>query len=153
MDNSTKKEEQPQEIKKADIKKVDIKTKITNIEIIKYYALYLTLFFISQTFSMWGQYVTLPFKTISNWEAYKMAIPYAWIGWVFMTGAVYINNLYELTTPNQVVLLLIIVQNFIMVFIDKLYFGNDLLISYLIGFSLMLLGFYISLYKVISNIK
>ena len=145
MNNPTKKEEQ--------IKKEDKKKKLTKIEIVTYYALYLTLFIISQTFSMWGQYITLPFKTISHWEAYKMAIPYAWSGWIFMTCAVYINNFYELTSPNQVVLLLIIVQNTIMVFIDKFYFGNELLISYLIGFTFMLLGFYISLYKVISNMK
>ena len=120
----------------------------TKDNIILYYVLYLLLFITSQSFSMWGQYVTLPFKHLSNWEAYKMAIPYALIGWVFMTGAININNTYQLSTPNQVVLLLIIVQNGIMMFIDKLYFGNDMHYSYIVGFGFMLLGFYISLYKV-----
>ena len=145
MNNPTKKEEQ--------IKKEDKKKKLTKIEIVTYYALYLTLFIISQTFSMWGQYITLPFKTISHFPVPDVVAAAAWSGWIFMTCAVYINNFYELTSPNQVVLLLIIVQNTIMVFIDKFYFGNELLISYLIGFTFMLLGFYISLYKVISNMK
>ena len=114
--------------------------------------LYLSFFFISQIFSMWGQYVTLPLKHLSNWDAYKMAIPYALIGWIFMTIAININDTYNLTQPNQVVLLLIIVQNFIMMFIDKMYFGNELFYSYGIGIALMLLGFYISLYKVTTSL-
>lgn len=114
--------------------------------------LYLSFFFISQIFSMWGQYVTLPLKHLSNWDAYKMAIPYALIGWIFMTIAININDTYNLTEPNQVVLLLIIVQNFIMMFIDKMYFGNELFYSYGIGIALMLLGFYISLYKVTTSL-
>ena len=118
-----------------------------------YSVLFFLLFFISQTFSMWGQYVTLPLKHLSNWEAYKMAIPYALVGWVFMTMAININTKYNLTQPNQIVLLLIVAQNIIMMFIDKIYFGNELLYSYIIGLGLMLLGFYISMYKVTTSKK
>lgn len=121
--------------------------------VIFYSILYLFLFSISQIFSMWGQYVTLPLKKLSHWEAYKMAIPYALVGWVFMAMAININTKYNLTEPNQVVLLLIVVQNTIMMFIDKLYFGNELFYSYIIGLGLMLLGFYISLYKVTTSKK
>ena len=50
-----------------------------------YYALFLFLFIVAQSLSMWGQYVTLPFKNLSMWEAYKMAIPFAWMDLLVMT--------------------------------------------------------------------
>ena len=39
-----------------------------------YYALFLFLFILAQSFSVWGQYVTLPFTNLSAWNAFKMAI-------------------------------------------------------------------------------
>ena len=60
-----------------------------------YYALFLFLFIVAQSLSMWGQYVTLPYKNLSMWEAYKMAIPFAWLDWV----AVSYTHLTLPTTP------------------------------------------------------
>ena len=34
-----------------------------------YYALFLFLFILGQSLSMWGQFVTLPYKNLSMWEA------------------------------------------------------------------------------------
>ena len=52
------------------------------IEKLPYYIVFLFLFILSQSLSMWGQFVTLPFKNLSMWEAYKMAIPFAWLDWI-----------------------------------------------------------------------
>ena len=117
-----------------------------------YYVLYLASFITSQMFSMWGQYITLPLKELSHWEAYKMAIPYAWTGWIFMTIAININSTYKLTTPIQVILLLMIVQSLIMVLINKYYFNKALFNSDILGFIVMLFGFYVSLYHIISHL-
>ena len=117
-----------------------------------YYVLYLASFITSQMFSMWGQYITLPLTELSHWEAYKMAIPYAWTGWIFMTIAININSTYKLTTPIQVILLLMIVQSLIMVIINKYYFNKALFNSDILGFIVMLVGFYVSLYHVVSHL-
>ena len=34
-----------------------------------YYVLFLVLFIVAQSFSMWGQFVTLPYKNLTMWEA------------------------------------------------------------------------------------
>jgi hypothetical protein len=117
-----------------------------------YYVLYLAFFITSQMFSMWGQYITLPLTELTHWEAYKMAIPYAWTGWIFMTIAININSTYKLTTPIQVILLLMIVQSLIMVIINKYYFNKPLFNSDILGFVVMLFGFYVSLYHIVSHL-
>jgi NADH:ubiquinone oxidoreductase subunit 2 (subunit N) len=37
---------------------------------------------------MWGQFVTLKFPNMGMFAAYKMAIPFAWLDWLFMSVAV-----------------------------------------------------------------
>ena len=81
-----------------------------NYSKIPYYILFLFLFILAQSLSMWGQYVTLPFKNLSMWEAYKMAIPFAWLDWIFMTLTIMVGNKYDLVTPTQDTFLLIIIQ-------------------------------------------
>ena len=115
-----------------------------------YYVLYLGSFITAQLFSMRGQFISLPYKDLSYWESYKMAIPYAWMCWIFMTYAIYINNKYQLTTPMQVIFILIIVQSLIMVLINKYYFNKVIFNSDILGFFVMLIGFYISLYHLVS---
>ena len=75
-----------------------------------YYALFLFLFVLAQSFSVWGQYVTLPFTNLSAWNAFKMAIPFAWLDWLIMTFTVMVGHKYELVTPTQDTFLLIIIQ-------------------------------------------
>ena len=74
------------------------------------YTSYFVLFLIAQSFSIWGQYVTLPFKSLTYWEAIKMALPYAWVTWFFMTFAINIGHSNDLVTPTQNIFLLIILQ-------------------------------------------
>ena len=47
-----------------------------NLIKLPYYVLFLFLFILAQSLSMWGQFVTLPYKNLTMWEAYKMAIPF-----------------------------------------------------------------------------
>ena len=118
-----------------------------------YYVAYFALVLIGQSFSMYGQFKPLPFKSLSQWDGLKMALPYAWVDWIFMTGAGYIDSLYNLTTPNQKMLTIVVVQSSLVILIDKYYFQNKILVSNIVGIMFMITGFYISIYTVISSMK
>lgn len=116
------------------------------------YLLFITLFIIAQSFSMWGQFVTLPYKELSMWQAYKMAIPFAWMDWLFMTFTIYVGDKYELVTPTQDTFLLIIIQFTLILVINKYYLKQKIYRSDIIAFFVILLGFFISFNHIISKI-
>lgn len=116
------------------------------------YVLFITLFIIAQSFSMWGQYVTLPYKDLSMWQAYKMAIPFAWIDWLFMTFTIYVGDKYELVTPTQDTFLLIIIQFTLILLINQYYLKQKIYRSDIVAFFIILLGFFISFNHVLSNL-
>ena len=91
------------------------------------YIIYLLLFITGQSLSMWGQYVTLPFKNLTYWQAFSMAIPFAWADWFFMTFAVDIGHRYKLVTPTQDTFLLIILQFTLVLLINQFYLKQTFL--------------------------
>ena len=117
-----------------------------------YYALFLGLFILGQSLSMWGQYVTLPFKNLTMWEAFKMAIPFAWLDWIVMTFTIQVGDKHELVTPTQDTFLLIIIQFTLVLLINRFYLKQKIYRSDLIAFLIILLGFGVSFIHVISNI-
>jgi len=118
---------------------------------ILHYVVFFFLFIIAQSLSMWGQYVTLPYKNISMWEAYKMAIPFAWVAWIFMTFTIMIGHKYELVTPTQDTFLLIIIQFSLILIINQVYLKQILTRSDIIAFFIILLGFFVSFLHLISR--
>jgi len=116
-----------------------------------YYALFLFLFILGQSLSMWGQFVTLPYKSLSMWEAYKMAIPFAWLDWVVMTFTVMVGHKYELVTPTQDTFLLIIIQFCLILIINQYYLKKNVYKSDIIAFFIILLGFFISFLHLVSK--
>jgi len=116
------------------------------------YVLFITLFIIAQSFSMWGQFVTLPYKQLSMWQAYKMAIPFAWLDWFFMTFTIYIGDKYDLVTPTQDTFLLIIIQFSLILIINQYYLKQRIYRSDIVAFFIILLGFFISFNHIISKI-
>jgi hypothetical protein len=116
-----------------------------------YYALFLFLFVVAQGFSMWGQFVTLPYKSLSMWEAYKMAIPFAWIDWVIMTFVVMVGHEYDLVTPTQDTFLLIIIQFCLILIINQYYLKKEVYRSDIIAFFIILIGFFISFLHLVSK--
>lgn len=116
-----------------------------------HYILFLFLFIISVTLSSWGQYVTLPYKDLSMWQAYKMAIPFVWIEWIIMTYAISFQDNYKLFTPTNIILLLMIIQFTTVLIINKFYFKNNTYISDIIAFFVILLGFLISFLNLFSK--
>jgi len=117
-----------------------------------YYVLFLFLFILAQSFSMWGQFVTLPYKNLSMWEAYKMAIPFAWLDWIIMTFAVMVGDKYDLVTPTQDTFLLIIIQFCLILIINQFYLKQKVSRSDIIAFFIILFGFFVSFLHVISTV-
>ena len=117
-----------------------------------YYVLFLCLFILAQSLSMWGQFVTLPYKNLSMWEAYKMAIPFAWLDWLVMTFAVMVGDTYDLVTPTQDTFTLIIVQFCLVLIINHFYLKQKTTRSDIIAFFIILLGFFVSFLHLISDL-
>ena len=123
-----------------------------NYSKIPYYILFLFLFILSQSLSMWGQYVTLPYKNLSMWESYKMAIPFAWLDWIFLSLSITIGHKYELVTPTQDIFLLIITQFCLLLLINKFYLKKQTTQSDIIAFFIILFGFFVSFSHLVSKI-
>jgi hypothetical protein len=117
-----------------------------------HYLLFFGLFISAQSLSMWGQYVTLPYKNLSMWEAYKMAIPFAWMDWFFMTFAVMVGDKYEIVTPTQDTFLLIILQFILVLIINHFYLKQAVFRSDIAAFFIILIGFFISFLHGVSRI-
>ena len=117
-----------------------------------YYVLFIFLFILAQSLSMWGQYVTLPFKNLTMWEAYKMAIPFAWMDWLVMTFVIMIGDKYELVTPTQDTFLLIIVQFCLILIINKFYLKRTINNSDIIAFFIIVAGFLASFLHIVSKV-
>ena len=122
-----------------------------NYSILPHYILFLFLFTISISLSSWGQYVTLPYKDLSMWQAYKMAIPFVWIEWIILTYAISFQDKYNLFTPTNIILLLMITQFTTVLIINKFYLKNETFISDIVAFFIILLGFLISFLNLISK--
>ena len=122
-----------------------------NFSILPHYILFLCLFIISISLSSWGQYVTLPYVNLSMWQAYKMAIPFVWIEWIIMTYAISFQSEFNLFTPTNIILLLIITQFTTVLIINKFYLKNETYISDIIAFFIILVGFIISFFNLISK--
>lgn len=112
---------------------------------------FLILVVLAQSFSVWGQYVTLPFTNLSAWNAFKMAIPFAWLDWLIMPFVIKLGNKYELVTPTQDIFLLIIIQFSLVLIINHFYLKHDIFRSDYIGFFLILAGFFVSFNNIISK--
>ena len=117
-----------------------------------YYVLFLFLFLLGQSLSMWGQFVTLPYKNLSMWEAYKMAIPFAWLDWLIMTFTVMVGNKYDLVTPTQDTFLLIIIQFCLILIINQFYLRQKVTRSDICAFFIILIGFFVSFLHIISKL-
>ena len=123
-----------------------------NYSKLPYYILFIFLFIVAQSLSMWGQFVTLPYKNLSMWEAYKMAIPFAWLDWLVMTFVVKIGHEHELVTPTQDTFLLIIIQFCLILLINHFYLKQKATLSDIIAFFIILLGFFVSFFHLVSKI-
>ena len=117
-----------------------------------YYVQFLAAFFVAQAVSMWGQYFTLKYPKMTDFEAFLRAIPFAWLDWFFMTIAVGIGHKHNLVTPTQDTFLLIIVQFVTILAINAFWLKQPLHRSDIVTFFVILVGFYISFDNSISKL-
>jgi drug/metabolite transporter (DMT)-like permease len=115
------------------------------------YVLFLSLFFISTAISITGQYIFLKFPGIGLLKSYGLAMPFAWVDWIFMTKAIDISHKNKLFTPTQDTFLLVITQFVFVLIYNALVFKNKVTRSDIIGFFLILVAFYISYNNVLSK--
>jgi hypothetical protein len=100
---------------------------------------------------MWGQFVTLKYPNMGMFAAYKMAIPFAWLDWVFMSMAVNIGDKYKLVTPTQDTFTLITLQFTAILIINHFYLHQPLFRSDIIAFFMILFGFAVSFNNMLSK--
>ena len=115
------------------------------------YLLWLTAFICAQASSMWGQFVTLKFPNMGMFAAYKMAIPFAWLDWLFMSVAVNIGDKYKLVTPTQDTFTLITLQFTAILIINHFYLHQPLFRSDIVAFFMILFGFAVSFNNMLSK--
>ena len=118
---------------------------------IYYYILYFSSFITSQALSMWGQYFTLKFKNLTTWEALKMALPFAWIDWFFLTFAIDIGHTQKLVTQTQDIFLLIITQFCLVLLINHFYLKQKIYFSEIVAFILIIIAYAISFFNLVSK--
>jgi hypothetical protein len=83
--------------------------------------------------------------------AYKMAIPFAWLDWLFMSVAVNIGDKYKLVTPTQDTFTLITLQFTAILIINHFYLHQPLFRSDIIAFFMILFGFAVSFNNMLSK--
>ena len=115
------------------------------------YLLWFIAFVCSQASSMWGQFVTLKYPNLSMFAAYKMAIPFAWLDWIFMSVAVNIGDKYKLVTPTQDTFTLITLQFTAILIINYFYLHQPLFRSDIVAFFIILLAFAVSFNNLLSK--
>jgi hypothetical protein len=101
---------------------------------------------------MWGQFVTLKYPNMGMFAAYKMAIPFAWLDWVFMSIAVKLGDQYKLVTPTQDTFTLITLQFTAILIINHFYLHQPLFRSDIIAFFIILFGFAVSFNNLLSKV-
>ena len=84
--------------------------------------------------------------------AYKMAIPFAWLDWLFMSVAVNIGDKYKLVTPTQDTFTLITLQFTAILIINHFYLHQPLFRSDIIAFFMILFGFAVSFNNMLSKV-
>ena len=115
------------------------------------YFLWFIAFVCAQASSMWGQFVTLKYPNMGMFAAYKMAIPFAWLDWLFMSVAVKLGDQYKLVTPTQDTFTLITLQFTAILIINHFYLHQPLFRSDIIAFFIILFGFAISFNNMLSK--
>ena len=80
-----------------------------------------------------------------------MAIPFAWLDWLFMSAAVNIGDKYKLVTPTQDTFTLIMLQFTAILIINHFYLHQPLFRSDIMAFFIILFGFAVSFNNMLSK--
>ena len=113
---------------------------------------FLLLYIIANFLIIVASYITVPYPHLSSWKIFLMAIPFAFVSRIFLTGALTIQNDNNLLDANSLVFLLIILQ-FIFVLIGNYYYLNEQTTrSEYFAFVLLIIAYIINNYNIFSRI-
>lgn len=123
-------------------------TEVPKIEYLKFFGFW----FSSTIIAIIGMYAHLKFPNLSMIQALAMALPFAWVDWFFMTNAMDINNKYKILTPTQDTMFLIISQYTVLLILNRIYLKQKVTLSDIIAWPIMLLGFAVSGFHLLSKL-
>ena len=116
-----------------------------------YLVLYWVFMVIAAIISTWGTFVTLPYEHLGQWEAIKMALPFAWVDWVFLTLAIYIGNQHSLATPLQMKFGITMLKFFLIMLFTKYYLHSEISRSDVVGFVIVFIAYGLNVTGTVSK--
>ena len=116
-----------------------------------YLALYWFLMIMAAIISTWGTFVSLPYEHLGQWDAIKMALPFAWVDWIFLTLAIYIGNLHSLATPLQMKFGITILKFFLIMLFTKYYLHSEISRSDMVGFVIVFIAYGLNVTGTVSK--
>lgn len=116
-----------------------------------YFALYWTLMIIAAIVSTWGTFVSLPYEHLGQWDAIKMALPYAWVDWIFLTIAISIGTQHKIATPLQMKFGITMLKFFLIMLFTKYYLHSEISRSDVVGFVIVFIAYLLNIFGVVST--
>ena len=113
-------------------------------------ALYWSLMIAASIISTWGTFVSLPYEHLGQWDAIKMALPFAWVDWIFLTLAINIGNKHALATPLQMKFGITMLKFFLIMLFTKYYLKSEISRSDVVGFIIVFFAFLLNEFHGIS---
>lgn len=96
---------------------------------------------IAAIISTWGTFVSLPYEHLGQWDAIKMALPFAWVDWFFLTLAIYIGNQHSIASPLQMKFGITILKFFLIMLFTKYYLNSEISRSDVVGFVIVFIAY------------
>jgi hypothetical protein len=112
---------------------------------------YIFLMIISAIISTWGTFVTLPYENIPQIDAIKMALPYAWVDWIFLTLTINTATQYKIASPLQIIFTITMLKFFLTLVFTKYYLHKSVSLSDMIGFSIVVLAYLANAFRVVTK--
>ena len=116
-----------------------------------YVALYWILMIIAAIVSTWGTFVSLPYEHLGQWDAIKMALPYAWVDWIFLTIAISIGTQQKIATPLQMKFGITMLKFFLIMLFTKYYLHSEISRSDVVGFVIVFIAYLLNIFEVVST--
>ena len=116
-----------------------------------YVVLYWSFMIIAAIISTWGTFVTLPYEHLGQWDAIKMALPFAWVDWIFLTLAIYIGNKQNLATPLQMKFGITMLKFFLIMLFTKYYLHSEISRSDVVGFVIVFIAYGLNVTGIVSK--
>lgn len=115
------------------------------------YVIFFILFIIGQSLVMIGSFISLPYKNLTLWQSIKMALPFVWLDWIFLTYAISLMHTHSLLTNTQFLFLIIVFQFGAALLINKFYLKQIINISDYFAIVLLVFAYIISEFHLFSK--